>query len=146
MNMINWCTEHKQIWRLNHDCPMFARVKYLVITELTLATLFAQVFVMRHQMSCCPFLCLSSGLTCSLLKNHRTPYQFFCFVLITPVQYHSTSLNTMIVSQSSRGIMGSYYAFKGYSASSQGGSSWPSPLRSDGSWYDHAGEAGPVEP
>jgi hypothetical protein len=26
--------------------------KYLVITELTIATLFARVFVMRHQMSC----------------------------------------------------------------------------------------------
>jgi hypothetical protein len=33
---------------LNCDRPMFARVKYLVITELTITTLFAQVFVMRH--------------------------------------------------------------------------------------------------
>jgi hypothetical protein len=30
------------------DRPTFARVKYLVITELTIAALFAQVFVMGH--------------------------------------------------------------------------------------------------
>ncbi len=35
---------------------------------------------------------------------------------------------------------------KGYSPSSQGGSSWSSPLRSDGSRDDQVGEAGPVEP
>ncbi len=64
-----------------HDHPMFVRVKYLVITELTVATLFAQMFVMRHQMSCCRFLCFSSGLTCDLLKNHRTPLQLCCFIL-----------------------------------------------------------------
>jgi hypothetical protein len=29
---------------------MFAKIKYVVITELTIATLFARVFVMRHQM------------------------------------------------------------------------------------------------
>jgi hypothetical protein len=47
-------------------------LKNLVITELTIATLFAQVFVMRHQMTSCWFLSFSSGLTCGLLKNHRT--------------------------------------------------------------------------
>ncbi len=41
--------------------------------ELTIATLFTQVFVMRHQMTCCRFLCFSIRLTCGLLKNHRTP-------------------------------------------------------------------------
>jgi hypothetical protein len=41
--------------------------------------------------------------------------------------------------------MCSYYALKGHSASGQGGSSWSSPLRSDGSRDDQAGEAGPVE-
>ncbi len=44
-----------------------------VITELTIATLLAQVLVMRHLMTCSQFLCFSSGLTCGLLKNHRTP-------------------------------------------------------------------------
>jgi hypothetical protein len=41
--------------------------------------------------------------------------------------------------------MGSYYALKGHSASSQRGSSGLSPRRSDGSRDDQAGEAGPVE-
>jgi hypothetical protein len=49
-------------WRLNHDCPMFARVKYLCDYELTVASLFAQIFVVSHQMTCCQFLCLSIGL------------------------------------------------------------------------------------
>jgi hypothetical protein len=47
---------------------------------------------------------------------------------------------------SSREITGSYYALKGHSASGQGGSSWSSPLRSDGSQDDQVGEEGPVEP
>ncbi len=47
--------------------------------------------------------------------------------------------------KSSWDIMCSYYALKGHSASGQGGSSWTNPLRSDGSWDDHSGEAGPVE-
>ncbi len=41
--------------------------------------------------------------------------------------------------------MGSYCALKGHSAASQGWSSWSSPLRSDDSSDDQAGEAGPVE-
>jgi hypothetical protein len=49
-------------WRLNHDCPKFARVKYLCDYKLTIASLFAQMFVVRHQMTCCQFLCLSIGL------------------------------------------------------------------------------------
>jgi hypothetical protein len=48
--------------------------------------------------------------------------------------------------ESSRDIIGSYYALKGHPASSQGGSSWSSPLRSDGSRDDQAGDSGPVEP
>jgi hypothetical protein len=38
------------------------------------------------------------------------------------------------------------YAIKGHSASSQRGSSWSSPLRSDGSRDDQVGKAGPLEP
>jgi hypothetical protein len=55
--------------KVNVDRPMFARVKYLVIAELKIATLFTQVLVMRHQMSCCWFLCLSSRLTCGFLET-----------------------------------------------------------------------------
>ncbi len=51
----------------------FAKVKYLVITELTIATLFSQVFVMMQQMSFCQFLYFSSRLICGLLITHRTP-------------------------------------------------------------------------
>jgi hypothetical protein len=42
--------------------------------------------------------------------------------------------------------MGSYYAIREHSVSGQGGSSWSSPLRSDGSQDDQVGEAGPEEP
>jgi hypothetical protein len=69
-----------------------------VITELTIATLFALVLVMRYQMSCCRFLCFTSRLTCGLLKNHRTPKQLYCFMPNTPVQCQSSSLIAMIVS------------------------------------------------
>jgi hypothetical protein len=73
---------------------MLARVKYLVITELTIATLFAWMFVMRHQMSCYRFLCFSSGLTCGLLKK-----QYIEPPAAAPVQYQSGSIITMIVSR-----------------------------------------------
>ncbi len=36
---------HDQDWRAKVHQSTFARVKYLVITELMIATLFAQVFV-----------------------------------------------------------------------------------------------------
>ncbi len=68
------------------------------ITELTIATLFARVLVMRYQMSCCWFLSLFSGLTRGLLKNHRTPQQLCCLKPNTPVQYWSSSIIAMIVS------------------------------------------------
>ncbi len=48
--------------------------------------------------------------------------------------------------ESSQDTMDFYCALQGNSASSQGGSSWLSPLRSDGSQGVQAGEAGPVEP
>jgi hypothetical protein len=46
--------------------------------------------------------------------------------------------------ENSRDFTGSYWALKGHPASSQGGSPGSSPLRSDGSRDDQAGEAGPV--
>ncbi len=48
---------------------MFARVKYLCDYGLIIATLFARVFVVRHQMTCCRFLCILIGHTCGLLKK-----------------------------------------------------------------------------
>ncbi len=47
--------------------------------------------------------------------------------------------------ENSREFTGSYWALKGHPASSQGGSPGSSPLRTDGSRDDQAGEAGPVE-
>ncbi len=44
------------------------------------------------------FLCFSSGLTCGLLKNHRTPQLLCCFIPTAQVQYQSSSIITMIVS------------------------------------------------
>ncbi len=41
--------------------------------------------------------------------------------------------------------MGSYNALKGHSAAGQRGSPWSSPLKSDGSRDDQAGEAGLVK-
>ncbi len=76
----------------------FARVKYLAITELTIATLFALVFVMRHQMSCCRFLYFFSGPTCGFLKKPQNPQQLCCFITIAPVQYQSSSIIALIVS------------------------------------------------
>jgi hypothetical protein len=47
---------HEKDRREKIDRNTFSRVKYLVVTELTSATPFAQLFVTRHQMSCCWFL------------------------------------------------------------------------------------------
>ncbi len=109
------------------------------------ATLFAQVFVMRHRMTCFRFLCFSSGLTCGLLKNHRTPQQLCCFTPIATVQYQWTSVITMVVSQEFRGDHGFLLCAQGTFCFKRRGSSWPCPLRSDGSWDDQVGEAGLVE-
>ncbi len=87
-----------QNWRLNRDRPTFARNKYLCDYGTDNCNLFAHVLVMRHQMSCCRFLCFSSRLTCGRLKNHRTPQQLCCFIPNTPVQYRLSSIIAMIMS------------------------------------------------
>jgi hypothetical protein len=66
-----------------------------VTTELTIATLFALVFVVRHQMTCCRFLCFFIGLTCGLLKNPKPP----SLIPTAPVQYQSNSIIAMIALQ-----------------------------------------------
>jgi hypothetical protein len=79
------------------------------------------LLVMRHQMSCCRFLCISSRLPRGLLENQRIPQQLCCFVPTTPVQSQSSSIIAMIVSLECREITGSYHALKGHSASGQRG-------------------------
>jgi hypothetical protein len=83
------------------DRPMCMRVKYLVIMELTIATLFVRVFVMRPKMSCYWFLCFSSRLTCRLLKNHKIPpaallLHTYCPSEV-PVKFHNYSDSLMRV-------------------------------------------------
>ncbi len=131
MNTMDWSTKHKQIWRLNHDRPMFVRVKYLEITELTIATLFAQVFVMRHQTSCCRFFAFPAGSLVASWKTIEPPPQLCCFIPTAPVQYQLSLLQWQC-HESSWEIAGSYYMFKGHPASSQDGLSWSRQLRSDG--------------
>jgi hypothetical protein len=71
----HWFTEHKtECWIMTVQCLQVSNI--FVITELTVATLFAWVLAMRHQMSYYLLLCFSSGLTCGLLNNHRTPSSF----------------------------------------------------------------------
>jgi hypothetical protein len=61
------------------------------------------------------------------------------------VQYQSRSIIAMIVSREQSGIYGSLLNTQRTSCSKPKGSPWSSPLRSDGSQDDQAGEAGPVE-
>ncbi len=135
---------HEQDWRAKVDQPSFAGVKYLVITELTIATLFAQVFVMRHQMSCCRFSSLPAG---SLVAfwNPKNPQQLCCFIATTQCSTSQIQSLQGQCHESSHDNRGSYYALKGHSAAGQGGSPWSCPLGSNGSRDDQAGEAGPVE-
>ncbi len=63
--------------RLNHDRPMFARVNYPCDYGTDNCTLFVHVFVVRHQMTCCRFLCFFINLTCGLLKNYTIPQQLW---------------------------------------------------------------------
>ncbi len=71
-----------------------------VIMELTIATLFAQVLVMRHQMSChvVSFFAFSAG-SWPLEKTIEPPQQLCCLIPNTPVQYQLNSIIAMIVSQ-----------------------------------------------
>jgi hypothetical protein len=107
-------------WNVSGDHAIFARVKYLVILKLTIATLFTQVFVMRHHIFCSWLLCFSSGLTCGLLKNHRTPQQLCCFIPTCQCGTSQVPQLQLLCHKSSREIMGSDYVLKRHSASGQG--------------------------
>jgi hypothetical protein len=78
--LIHWA--YTEGWVVTVQCLQGLH-NIFVITELTIATLFAWVLVMRHQMSSCRFLCSSSGLTCGLLKNHSQ--KLCCLTPNTPV-------------------------------------------------------------
>ncbi len=96
ITLTHW-TYKAEGWIVTIQCLQGLNI--FVITRLIIANLFARMLVMRQQMSCCWFLCLSSGLTCGLLKNHRTPQQLCCFQTYsnTAVQYQSSCIIAMIV-------------------------------------------------
>ncbi len=70
---------HEQKWKAKVDRPTFPRVKYIMITVLTIATLFASMFVRRHQMSCCMFPSFPAG-SIVAFGTQRTLQQLCCFL------------------------------------------------------------------
>jgi hypothetical protein len=122
--------------------PTFARVKYLVITQLTTATPFAQVSAMRHQMSCCRFPSFSAGSLVAFSEPEEPSSS--CVASYQPpnavlVEFHTYKDSVMraagmllVPTMCSRDIL---HQAKGDHLD----------LRSDGSQYDQAEEAGPVE-
>jgi hypothetical protein len=132
-------------WRLNCDHPMFARVKYLCGMELSIATLFAQMFVVRHQMACCRFLCFPTGLV-AFWNPQNPPAALLPYAkqsAAVPVKFHNCNDSVTRVARRLRVLT---MHSKDILLQAKGGSSWLSPLRSDDSRDDQAGEAGPVEP
>jgi hypothetical protein len=63
---------HEQGWGAKVDWPSFGRVKYCDY-GIDNCNLFAKVFVMRHQMLCSWFPCLSSRFTHGLLEPKKLP-------------------------------------------------------------------------
>ncbi len=76
-------------WRLNSDHLILTRVKYLCDYGTDNCKLFAWVLIMAS-VSCCWFLCFSSGLTSGLLKNHRTSQQLYCYIQYLTLQYRTS--------------------------------------------------------
>ncbi len=107
---------HEQDWRANVDWPTFARFNYLVIKELTIATLSAQVFVVRYQMSCCRFPFFPAG---SLMAFWNPPA---ALLLHTnhPVQYQLNSIITRTVSWEQQGYYGFLLCTQGHFSSAKG--------------------------
>ncbi len=139
---IHW-TYRAEGWIVTIQCLQGLTI--FLITDLTIATLFSRVFVVKHQTTCYQFICFSIGLTPDLLKNHRTPQQLCCLIPNAPVQYQSSSIITMMCHKSRREITSSYYVLKGPSASSQEGSSvestqirWFSRWSGGGGWSGRA--------
>jgi hypothetical protein len=100
---------------------------------------------MKHQMSCCQFLCFFRGLTRGLLKTIERPSSFVASYLhfsAVSVQFHNCNdSDTRVAKRLRVPTMG----LRDILHQAKGGSFWLSPLRSDGSQDDWAGEAGPVE-
>jgi hypothetical protein len=136
---------HEQSWRAEVDQPTLARVKCLVISELTITTLSAHVFIMRHQISCCRFHSLPAG---SLVPfwNPKNPPAALLLHNNHLVQYQTNSIIKRTVSWEKPGYHGFLLCARETFCIKTRGSPWLSPLSSDGSWDDQAGEAGTIEP
>jgi hypothetical protein len=68
---------------------MFVRVKYLVIIELTITTLFALVLVKRHQMSCCRFPSFPAGALVTFWDSKNPPAAFLLLLTTLCSRYQS---------------------------------------------------------
>jgi hypothetical protein len=116
--------------RLNCDCPIFTRVKYLVITKLIIATLICSCIrgISSHAAK---FYVLPAGSIVALWKNHRTT-STLCGLMpnlqssTVPVEFHNCNDSVMRVdgrlwvpTMCSRDIL----------HQAKWGSSWSNPLR-----------------
>ncbi len=108
-----------------------------VITELVIATLFARVLVMKHQMTCCRFLCFSIGLV-TFWKIIEPPAALLSHIKhssAVPVEFH---IYDAIVTGVARRLQVPTICSKDICFRPRG-ISWSSPLRSVGSRDDQVG-------
>jgi hypothetical protein len=111
-----------------------------VITELTIATLFARVLVMRHQTSFSFFAFQAVSLMASW-KTIEPPSSFFASYLT----HQSSSIIAMIrVTREAWRLRVPTMRSKDILHQAKWGSSWSSPLRKNGSPDNQEGEADPV--
>ncbi len=84
---------------------LLLRGEYLVITELTITTLFAYVFVLRHQMSCCGLPSFPAGSLMAFWNPENPPA---ALLLLTNyiVQHQSNSKITRTMSWEQPGYCG----------------------------------------
>ncbi len=133
--------------RLNHDCPILARVKYLFdygIDNCNPVLLVCQF--MSYQQSHFLILFSSSRFTHGPLEkpyNSTAPYVASCLTSrAVPVEFHNCSDS---VTRVARKLRVPTICSRDILHQAIGGSSWQSPLRPNGSRDNQAGEAGTVE-
>jgi hypothetical protein len=110
-----------QKWMQLHLNWTFAKFKYLVTTELTIATLFAPVFVLGIRFHAVGFFAFPTGSLVVSWKPIEPPSSFVASHQLpsaVPVKFLNDSAK-----RAARILRGAYYALKEHSASGQGGSS-----------------------
>jgi hypothetical protein len=95
----------------------------------------------------CDIWCANESLFASPARwiVHKSPPCHRCLTFNTTVQNQSSSIIAMIESREKSGFYRFLLSAQRTSCNKPRGSPWSSPLRSDGSWDDQVGEAGPVE-